>query len=67
VSFICGLFNETVSSAECIALGDWEDECITNWKGYGRKWSWPNLRYYLRIFLEGLRKTIKKPVTIASF
>jgi hypothetical protein len=30
-----------------------------NWKGCGRKWSWPNLRYYLGIFLEGLRNTTK--------
>jgi hypothetical protein len=29
------------------------------WKGCGRKWSWSNLRYYLRIFLEGIRKTTK--------
>jgi hypothetical protein len=30
-----------------------------NWKGYGRKWSWPNLRYYPRISLEVLRKTME--------
>jgi hypothetical protein len=30
-----------------------------NWKGYGRKWSWNNVRYYPGIFLEGLRKTVK--------
>jgi hypothetical protein len=30
-----------------------------NWKGYGREWSWPNLRYYPGIFLEGLRKTTR--------
>jgi hypothetical protein len=29
-----------------------------NWKGCGRKRSWPNLRYYLGICL-GLRKTTK--------
>jgi hypothetical protein len=27
-----------------------------NWEGCGRKRSWPNLRYSLRICLEGLRK-----------
>jgi hypothetical protein len=32
-----------------------------NWKGYGRKQSWPNLRYYPSICLEGPRKTTKKP------
>jgi hypothetical protein len=30
---------------------------IMNWKGYGRKRSWPNLRCYSSIRLEGLRKT----------
>jgi hypothetical protein len=28
-----------------------------NWKGYERKWSWPNLRYYPDICWEGLRET----------
>jgi hypothetical protein len=27
-----------------------------NWKGCGRKQSWPDLRYYLGICLEGLSK-----------
>jgi hypothetical protein len=30
-----------------------------NWKGYGKKHSWPNLRHYPDIFLKGLRKTTK--------
>jgi hypothetical protein len=30
-----------------------------NWKRCGRKWSWPNLRYYPDICLEGLRKTTR--------
>jgi hypothetical protein len=30
-----------------------------DWKGCGRKRSWPNLKYYLGIGLEGLRKTTK--------
>jgi hypothetical protein len=33
-----------------------------NWKGYGRKRSWPNLKYGPRICLEGLRKTTKTSV-----
>jgi hypothetical protein len=37
-----------------------------NWKGYGRKWSWPNLRYYPGIFLEGLWKTTKISGRIAG-
>jgi hypothetical protein len=31
-------------------------------KGYGRKWSWPNLRYYPCICLEKLRKITKTSV-----
>jgi hypothetical protein len=31
-----------------------------NLKEYGRKWSWPNLRYYPGICMEGLRKTPEK-------
>jgi hypothetical protein len=30
-----------------------------NLKGFGRKWSWPNLRYYPDIYLEGFRKTME--------
>jgi hypothetical protein len=30
-----------------------------NLKGYGTKLSWPNLRYYPAICLEGLKKTMK--------
>jgi hypothetical protein len=30
-----------------------------NWKRLGRKWSWPNLRYYPINYPEGLRKTMK--------
>jgi hypothetical protein len=37
-----------------------------NWKGYGRKQSWPNLRYYPGICLEGLTKTTKTSVRIAG-
>jgi hypothetical protein len=29
-----------------------------NWKAYGRKRWWPNLRYFPGIFLEGLRNTM---------
>jgi hypothetical protein len=38
---------------------------MMNWKGYGRNWSWPNLRYYPSIYLEGLRKTTKASEGIA--
>jgi hypothetical protein len=33
---------------------------IVLWKGCGKKLSWPNLRHYLGISLEKLRKTTKK-------
>jgi hypothetical protein len=32
---------------------------MLNWKGFGRKYSWPDIRYYLGIILEGHRKTTK--------
>jgi hypothetical protein len=33
---------------------------MMNWKGFGRKQSWPNLSYYTDICLEELWKTKKK-------
>jgi hypothetical protein len=33
---------------------------MINRKGCDRKWSWPNLRYYLGICLQGLRKAMKR-------
>jgi hypothetical protein len=32
---------------------------IMSWKGYGRKRSWPNLKYYLCIFRDRIGKTTK--------
>jgi hypothetical protein len=37
-----------------------------NWKGYGRKWSEPNLKYYPSICLEELKKVLKTSVRIAD-
>jgi hypothetical protein len=34
-----------------------DDYRIMNWKGYGRKQLWSNLRYYTSICQEGLNKT----------
>lgn len=48
-----------VSSLVCIT---WNDRTINEeWiqKGTGRKWSWRDLRYYPRIYLVGLKKTMK--------
>jgi hypothetical protein len=47
---VCSLFNNIVSN-------DW---MIVNWKGWGRKWSYPNLRCHPGIFLERLRKIHKE-------
>jgi hypothetical protein len=57
--FICGLFNDTVSSNSDYTAS--KSGMITNWKGNGNKQSRPNLwwAYYLDIFLEELRKTTK--------
>jgi hypothetical protein len=33
---------------------------MINARGFGRKRSWPNLRYYASIRLEALRKTTKQ-------
>jgi hypothetical protein len=30
-----------------------------NWKGFGRKWSWPHWGTVFDIYLEGLRKAMK--------
>jgi hypothetical protein len=32
---------------------------MMNWKGHGRKRSWPNLKLYPVVCLEGLRKPTK--------
>jgi len=39
---------------------------MMNWKVFGRKRSWPILRYYPGIRLEGLRKTTKTSIRIAG-
>jgi hypothetical protein len=43
-----------------------EDKCMTNCKGFVRKWLSPNLRYYPGICLEGMRKTTKKSPRMAG-
>jgi hypothetical protein len=45
----------------------WSDMWMMNWKGFERKRSWPNLRYYPNICLEGLRKTTKIPSQDSRF
>jgi len=48
----------TVSNSRMI-----DDQWAVNWRGYGRKCSWPNMKYCIEVFLEGLRNITK---TIAS-
>jgi hypothetical protein len=54
--FIGGLFNDAVSSSDYLAS---KDRTKMNWKGYGRKRWWLNLRYCPGICVKGLRKTTK--------
>jgi hypothetical protein len=51
---ICSLLNKTNSISDYTVS---ENDKVS--KGCGRKGSWPNLRYYPSIFLEGLSKTTK--------
>jgi hypothetical protein len=39
---------------------------MMNWKGFSRKISWPNLRYYPGICLEGLKKRRKTSIRITG-
>jgi hypothetical protein len=39
---------------------------MMNWKGFGRKLSWPNFKGLAYIHLEGLRKTTKTSVRRAE-
>jgi hypothetical protein len=39
---------------------------IIHFKECGKKRSWPNLRHYPGIWLEGLRKTTKKRVRVTG-
>jgi hypothetical protein len=39
---------------------------LMNWKGYGKKPSWPNLRYYPGIFQEEMRKATKSLMIASS-
>jgi hypothetical protein len=39
---------------------------MMNWKGCEKRRSWPKLRYYQGIYLEGLRKIKKTSVRIAG-
>jgi hypothetical protein len=62
--FACGLFNDAFSVASNERK---DDRWMMNWKEFGRKRSWRNLRYYPGICLVGLRNPQKFPVMIARF
>jgi hypothetical protein len=49
--------NDAVSILDYIPSND--AIILMNWKEYGRRRSWPKLRQYRGIYLEGLRKTTK--------
>jgi hypothetical protein len=55
--FIYGLLNHAISSSDCIVSND---KWIMNLKGYGRKQSSPNLRYYPGFCLMDVKKTTKR-------
>jgi hypothetical protein len=57
LDFMKCLFNDVVNTSDSVEWlnGRW----IINWKIYWRKRSWPNLRHYSRIWLEGLRNPTK--------
>jgi hypothetical protein len=48
--FICSLFNDALSNSGYVVLNDW---LIMNWRGCGRKRSWPDLRNCSSICSEG--------------
>jgi hypothetical protein len=48
------LFDDVISISDRAAL---DFLMVANWKPCGRKWSWPNIRCYLEIFLKGRRKS----------
>jgi hypothetical protein len=60
VGFVCSIFSDASQLLRLHSVEWMCDRRIMNPKGCGRKWSWPNLRYYPAICLEGLRKTTKK-------
>jgi hypothetical protein len=64
ISFICSLFNDAFQLLIIYSVKCKGDNWMMNWKGCRRNRSLPNSRYYPG--LEGLRKTTKIPVRLAS-
>jgi hypothetical protein len=57
VSFYYSSYHNAVSVSDVVIV--WL-RWLMKWKGYGRTQSWSNWRYYPVIFVERLRKTIKR-------
>jgi hypothetical protein len=57
VLFIYDIFNDTVTTCDCIASNCMVLSEQQNLKGYGGEWSWSNLRFCPGIYLEEVRKT----------
>ena len=53
---IRSLFNNVVCNSESIELND---SLKMNFKGRGRRWSWHNLTYYLRTYLQILNFQVR--------
>jgi hypothetical protein len=55
---------KVIKRMERLVLRHLEEVSIVNWKGYGRKCLWPDVRYYPVIFLETLGKAPETSVGI---
>jgi hypothetical protein len=59
---VCGILNDHHNSSDYTASND----TMINDYGYGRKWSWPNLRSCPGICLDGLRKITENAIRIVG-
>jgi hypothetical protein len=60
--FVCSLLYDALSVTKTMQSRMKGDKWIMNWKGFRRKRSWPNLKYYPEIRLERLEKPRKPSV-----
>jgi hypothetical protein len=67
IIIICGLFNDAINNSDYIASNDRRfNESWIRKDVEGSCLSWPSLRHYPNIWLEGLRKTTKSSPRIAD-
>jgi hypothetical protein len=57
--FVCSLFNYTFSVTQTINVEQKGDRWMMNWKGFGRKQSWPSIKVLSRHLLGGTGKNTK--------